>query len=125
MGEIDETPSETWRNYHICHPTFFEFTRANLAQANLSSWYDAELTRVLNSNSAQLVRYEKGEVPFYGELIGFDPNFSCSIAEKGCNYVPECETVVEKVHIGQHYNESDDSDSKPFKLLSLFSPDED
>ncbi len=124
MGEIDETPAETWRNYHTCHPSFFEFTRANVAQANLSSWYDAELTRVLKSNSVQLARYEKGEVSFYGAMIGFDPNFSCSIAEKGCNYVPDCETVVEKVHIGQNYNESDD-DSKHFKSFSLFSPDED
>jgi hypothetical protein len=97
MCAIDLGAVALWEKTRCLDPNFFDMTPENVKEVGLEAWY-TKLMRIKRRNdSAEFDRL--GEGRYFGEKILGQPNFDCSLGEKGCGHFKSDEEIVSMVEM--------------------------
>lgn len=97
MCALDLDPVALWEKTRCLHPKFFEMTPESIKEVGLETWYRGLMRIKRQTDSAEFDRL--GEGRYFGKKILGQPNFDCSLGEKGCGQVKSDEDIVSMVEM--------------------------
>jgi hypothetical protein len=97
MCALDLDSVALWEKTRCLHPKFFDMTPESIKEMGLEAWYRALMRIKRRDDSAEFARL--GEGRYFGEKILGEPNFDCSLGEKGCGHFKSDEEIVSTVEM--------------------------
>jgi hypothetical protein len=97
MCALDLDAVALWEKTRCLHPKFFEMTPESIKEVGLEAWYRELMRFRRQTDSAEFDRL--GEGRYFGEKILGQPNFDCSLGEKGCGQVKSGEETMSMVEM--------------------------